>query len=45
MASKISKCPECKKPGRWSPDDEWVHEDLDDALACRREGKPAPGIR
>ena len=38
MASALSDCPVCGKPGGWSFDDDWCHEDCDDALWCPHEG-------
>jgi len=47
---RLSPCTQCGKPGHWSSDDEWFHENFDAALGCRREGTsadvpagPAPG--
>jgi hypothetical protein len=38
MPSAVNDCPDCGKPGRWGFDDDWVHEDPQDALVCPREG-------
>lgn len=38
MPSALNLCPDCRKPGRWGFDDDWVHEDPQDALVCDREG-------